>query len=295
MTSSPALAAPAPRAPGVRPRGRVRRRVLPGFGLTMGATLFYLALIVLLPVAALLLKTADAGWLRFWEVVSGPRAVASFKVTLTAAALATAFNAVYGLLMAWVLARYRFPGRRLLDALMDVPFALPTAVAGIALTALFAGNGWLGRFLEPAGITVAYTILGVAAAMAFTSVPFVVRTVQPVIEDLKPEIEETAATLGAYPWQVFARVIYPALFPAHLAGCAMAFARSLGEFGAVIFIAGNLPFQTEISSLLIFIRLEEYDYPAAAAIATVMLAAAFLMLLTTNTIQAWRLRRVVKD
>ncbi|MGE4219606.1 MAG: sulfate ABC transporter permease subunit CysT [Alphaproteobacteria bacterium] len=274
---------------------RGRRRVLPGFGLTMGATLLYLALIVLLPVAALLLKTADAGWLRFWDVVSSPRAVAAFQVTVGAALLATLFNAAYGLLMAWVLTRYRFPGRRILDALMDLPFALPTAVAGIALAALFAGNGWFGQFLEPGGIKVAYTLAGVAVAMAFTSVPFVVRTVQPVIEELKPEVEEAAASLGASRWQVFARVIYPALFPAHLAGSAMAFARSLGEFGAVIFIAGNLPFKTEIAALLIFIRLEEYDYPAAAAIATVLLAFAFLLLLATNTIQAWRLRRAVKD
>ena len=274
---------------------RGRRHVLPGFGLTMGATLLYLALIVLLPVAALLLKTADAGWLRFWEVVTSPRAVAAFQVTVGAALLATLFNAVYGLLMAWVLTRYRFPGRRILDALMDLPFALPTAVAGIALTALFAGNGWFGRLLEPAGIKVVYTLLGVALAMAFTSVPFVVRTVQPVIEELKPEVEEAAASLGASRWQVFTRVIYPALFPAHLAGSAMAFARSLGEFGAVIFIAGNLPFKTEIAALLIFIRLEEYDYPAAAAIATVLLVFAFLLLLATNTIQAWRLRRAVRD
>lgn len=274
---------------------RGRRRVLPGFGLTMGATLLYLALIVLLPVAALLLKTADAGWLRFWEVVTGPRALAAIQVTVGAAFLATLFNAAYGLLMAWVLTRYRFPGRRILDALMDLPFALPTAVAGIALTALFAGNGWFGRLLEPAGIEVVYTLLGVALAMAFTSVPFVVRTVQPVIEELKPEVEEAAASLGASRWQIFTRVIYPALFPAHLAGSAMAFARSLGEFGAVIFIAGNLPFKTEIAALLIFIRLEEYDYPAAAAIATVLLVFAFLLLLATNTIQAWRLRRAVRD
>jgi len=274
---------------------RGRRHVLPGFGLTMNTTLLYLALIVLLPVSALLLKTADAGWLRFWEVVTGPRAVTTFQVTVGAALLATLFNAVYGLLMAWVLTRYRFPGRRILDALMDLPFALPTAVAGIALTALFAGNGWFGRLLEPAGIEVVYTLLGVALAMAFTSVPFVVRTVQPVIEELKPEVEEAAASLGASRWQVFTRVIYPALFPAHLAGSAMAFARSLGEFGAVIFIAGNLPFKTEIAALLIFIRLEEYDYPAAAAIATVLLVFAFLLLLATNTIQAWRLRRAVRD
>ena len=291
------LAATIDNAQAPRPavKSRAWRRVLPGFGLTMGATLFYLALIVLLPVAALILKTADGGWLRFWQVISSERAVAAFQVTIGASIIASAFNAIYGLLMAWVLARYRFPGRRILDALIDMPFALPTAVAGIALTALFAGNGWFGQALEPAGIKVAYTIIGVAVAMAFTSLPFVVRTVQPVLEEMKPEIEEAARTLGASDWQVFTRVIYPAIFPAHLAGCAMSFARSMGEFGAVIFIAGNLPFKTEIAPLLIFIRLEEYDYPAAAAIATVLLTIAFLLLLTTNAIQAWRLKRVVKD
>lgn len=261
----------------------------------MGTTLFYLTLIVLLPIAALILKTTDAGLVRFWDVVSSPRAVASFRVTIGAALIATVFNAVYGLLMAWILTRYRFPGRTLLDGLMDLPFALPTAVAGIALTALFAGNGWFGSILEPAGYPVAYTLVGVAVAMSFTSVPFVVRSVQPVIEELRAEVEESAATLGAWNWQTFRRVIYPAIFPAHLAGCTMAFARSLGEFGAVIFIAGNLPFETEISALLIFIRLEEYDYPAAAAIAVVLLAVAFVTLLTTNAIQSWRLRRAVKD
>jgi sulfate transport system permease protein len=291
------LAATLDSTPPPRPalKSRARRRVLPGFGLTMGATLFYLALIVLLPVAALILKTADGGWLRFWQVISSERAVAAFQVTIGAAILATIFNALYGLLMAWVLTRYRFPGRRILDALIDLPFALPTAVAGIALTALYAGNGWFGSVLEPAGVKVVYTIVGVAVAMAFTSVPFVVRTVQPVIEELKPETEEAARTLGASDWQVFTRVIYPAIFPAHLAGSAMSFARSMGEFGAVIFIAGNLPFQTEIAPLLIFIRLEEYDYPAASAIAVVLLAVAFVLLLTTNAIQAWRLKRVVKD
>lgn len=276
-------------------KSRARRRVLPGFGLTMGATLFYLALIVMLPVAALILKTADGGFVRFWQVISSPRAVAAFQVTLGASVLATAFNAIYGLLIAWILARYRFPGRRMLDALIDVPFALPTAVAGIALTALYAGNGWFGQLIEPTGFKVVYTVVGVAVAMAFTSVPFVVRTVQPVIEELKAETEEAARTLGASDWQIFTRVIYPAIFPAHLAGSAMSFARSTGEFGAVVFIAGNLPFSTEIAPLLVFIRLEEYDYPAAAAIATVLLAVAFVLLLTTNAIQAWRLKRVVKD
>jgi sulfate transport system permease protein len=261
----------------------------------MGATLFYLMLIVLLPLAALILKTTDAGFGRFIEVVTSPRALASFRVTFGAAFIATLFSGIYGLLMAWILTRYRFPGRRILDALMDLPFALPTSVAGIALSALYAGNGWFGTYLSDAGFPVAYTFAGIVVAMAFTSVPFVVRTVQPVIEELRTEVEESASTLGAWQWQTFRRVIYPAIFPAHLAGCTLAFARSLGEFGAVIFIAGNLPFKTEISALLIFIRLEEYDYPAAAAIAVVLLGAAFITLLTTNAIQSWHLRRVVKD
>ena len=205
---------------------------------------------------------------------------------------ATAFNAVYGLLLAWVLARYRFPGRRLLDALVDVPFALPTAVAGLALTALFAKNGWFGGPLEAIGLQVAYSPLGIALAMAFTSLPFVVRTVQPVIEDLEAEVEEAARSLGASDPQILRRVIFPAIFPAFLAGCTLAFARSLGEFGAVIFIAGNQPMRTEIVALLTYIRLEEYDYPAAASIATTMLAMAFVMLVITNLIQGWHLRRL---
>jgi len=271
--------------------GRRSRRVLPGFGLTMGTTLLYLAVIVLLPLAALLLKAGEIGPARFVAVVTSPRALASFGITLGAAALATIFNAAYGLLMAWILVRYEFPGRRILDALMDLPFALPTAVAGIALTALYAHNGWFGGVLEPAGLKVAYALPGIAVAMAFTSAPFVVRTVQPVLEDIAGEIEEAAATLGAYPGTIFRKVVFPAIFPAFLTGCSLAFARCLGEFGAVIFIAGNLPFETEIAALLIFIRLEEFDYPAAAAIATVLLAAAFVMLLVTNAIQAWHAGR----
>ena len=266
------------------------RRVLPGFGLAIGSTLLYVAVIVLLPIAALLLKSTEIGAEGFWHLVTAPRVLASLQITFGAAALATLFNAGYGLLMAWILVRYDFPGKRLVDALMDLPFALPTAVAGIALTALYAKNGWYGQVLEPAGIAVAYTVIGVAVAMAFTSAPFVVRTVQPVLEDIQPEVEEAAATLGAYPGAIFRRVVFPAIFPAYLTGCALAFARSLGEFGAVIFIAGNLPFKTEIAALLIFIRLEEFDYPAASAIAVVLLGAAFLMLLLTNAIQAWQMR-----
>jgi sulfate transport system permease protein len=267
----------------------VARRVLPGFGLTMGVTLFYLGLIILLPVAALVLKAGDVGAERFVSILAEPRTLAAIETTVFAAACATALNAVYGLLMAWVLVRTRFPGRTILDALMDLPFALPTSVAGIALSALFAGNGWFGQWLEP-HFKVAYALPGVVVAMAFTSVPFVVRTVQPVLEELSPEYEEAAATLGAKPWQIFLRVVLPSIMPAFITGLSLSFARSLGEFGAVIFIAGNLPMKTEIAALLIFIRLEEFDYEAAAAIATVLLAAAFLLLLTINAVQAWQLR-----
>lgn len=262
--------------------------VLPGFALAMGCTLLYLSVIVMLPLGALVAKSASIGWPEFWAIVSGPRALASYRVTVSAALAATLFNAAFGLLMAWILVRYRFPGRRLLDALMDLPFALPTAVAGIALTTLFARNGWLGQFLEPAGIKVAYAWPGIAVAMAFTSVPFVVRSVQPVLEDLDPEVEEAAHVLGATPRQRFRRVILPAIMPALVTGCSLAFARSLGEFGAIIFIAGNMPYTTEITALLIFVRLEEFDYPAAASIAAVVLLASFIVMLATNLLQAWQ-------
>jgi sulfate transport system permease protein len=249
-----------------------------------------LTVIVLIPVLALILKGAQIGPERFWAIVSAPRALSAFRVTITAAAIATAFNAIYGLLMAWVLVRYEFPGRRVLDALMDVPFALPTAVAGLSLTALFSANGWFGAPLEAAGFQVVYTVGGIALAMAFTSVPFVVRTVQPVLEDLDPALEQAAVTLGARPWSVFARVVFPAILPAFLAGCTIAFARSLGEFGAIVFIAGNLPGQTEIASLLAFIRLEEFDYLGAAAIALVLLAFALVLLVVSNLLQGWAAR-----
>lgn len=267
-----------------------RKRVLPGFGLSMGITLLYVALIVLAPLSALVLKGAEIGWADYWRIISAPRTIAAFRLTLTAAAMATVFVALYGLLMAWVLVRYEFPGKRFLDALMDVPFALPTAVAGLALTALFAGNGWYGAVLEPLGISIVYTIWGVAVAMAFTSIPFVVRTVQPVLEDLDPALEQAALTLGATRWQIFRRVVFPAILPAFTAGVTLSFARSLGEFGAVVFIAGNLPGKTEIASLLAFIRLEEYDYAGAAAIALTLLAIAFVLLVVSNFIQAWALR-----
>ena len=266
------------------------RRVLPGFTLSLGTTLLYLVLIVLIPIAALILKGAEIGPTAFWAIVSSDRAVAAFRITLTAGAIATAFNAAYGLLMAWVLVRYDFPGKRLLDALMDIPFALPTAVAGLSLTALFSANGWFGSVLDAAGLQVVYTIWGIALAMAFTSIPFVVRTVQPVLEDLDTSLEQAAETLGARPWQIFSRVVFPAILPAWLAGCTTAFARSLGEFGAIVFIAGNLPFETEIASLLAYIRLEEYDYNGAAAIALVLLAFALVLLILSNVLQSWAAR-----
>ncbi|MBX9711601.1 MAG: sulfate ABC transporter permease subunit CysT [Xanthobacteraceae bacterium] len=268
----------------------MRRRVIPGFGLALGTTLLYLGAIVLLPLGALLFKASGIGLAGFWEIVSSQRTLASIRVTVSMALVATLFNAVYGLLLAWVLARYEFPGKRILDALVDIPFALPTAVAGLALTALFAKNGWLGAPLDDLGITVAYTPLGIAVAMAFTSMPFVVRTVQPVIADLGTEVEEAGRSLGASDLQILWQVIFPSIFPAFLAGCSLAFARSLGEFGAVIFIAGNQPLRTEIVALLTFIRLEEYNYQAAAAIASIMLLMAFVMLIVTNLIQAWHLR-----
>lgn len=270
---------------------RIRaKRVLPGFTLSLGTTLLYLTVIVLIPLAALILKGAEIGPARFWEIVTAPRTLAAFRLTLTAALIATAFNAAYGLLMAWVLTRYDFPGKGLLDALMDVPFALPTAVAGLSLTALFSANGWFGQLLDPAGISVVYTIWGVAIAMTFTSIPFVVRTVQPVLEDLDPAYEQAARTLGASEAQIFTRVIFPQILPAYLAGCTIALARSLGEFGAVVFIAGNLPGKTEIAALLAFIRLEEYDYQGAAAIALVLLVFALILLLISNRLQAWAMR-----
>jgi sulfate transport system permease protein len=270
----------------------MRRRILPGFGLALGTTVFYLGVIVLLPIAALLLKAAEIGPAQFLAILTSPRTLASIRVTVVAALGATVFNAIFGFALAWCLVRYEFTGKRLLDALVDVPFALPTAVAGLALTALFAKNGWFGHPLERLGISVVYTPVGIALAMAFTSLPFVVRTVQPVIADLGSEPEEAARSLGASDFYILRRVIFPPIFPAFLAGCSLAFARSLGEFGAVIFIAGNQPMRTEIVALLAFIRLEEFNYPAAAAIATLILVGAFIMLVITNAIQAWHLRYV---
>ncbi|MBD0414797.1 sulfate ABC transporter permease subunit CysT [Oryzicola mucosus] len=272
-----------------------RRRVLPGLPLALGITLVYVSIIVALPLGALVFKAASLGFADYWAIVSSPRAVASYRVTVLSALGATLFNLVFGLALAWVLVRYRFPGRRLIDALVDLPFALPTAVAGIALTTLFAHNGWFGSFLSNFGIKVAYTPLGIMVAMAFTSIPFIVRTVQPVLEDLDPALEEAAQSLGGSDASIFRRVILPLLTPAILAGVSLSFARCLGEFGAIIFIAGNQPHETEITSLLAFIRLEEYDYQAAAAIASVLLITAFVMLAVTNLLQARALRYTVKN
>ncbi|WP_438752004.1 sulfate ABC transporter permease subunit CysT [Pararhizobium sp. O133] len=268
----------------------MRRRILPGLPLSLGLTLVYISIIIVLPLGALIFKAASLGPEDYWRIISSERAVASYRVTVLCALAATLFNLVFGLALAWVLVRYRFPGRRLLDAVVDLPFALPTAVAGIALTTLFASNGWFGGALAQIGIKVAYTPLGIMIAMAFTSLPFIVRTVQPVLEELDPALEEAGQTLGAGDLSIFLRVMLPLLAPALLAGVSLSFARSLGEFGAIIFIAGNQPYETEITALLAFIRLEEYDYPASAAIASVMLLAAFLMLAVTNLLQARALR-----
>ena len=273
----------------------MRRRVLPGLTLSLGITLFYVGLIVVLPLGALVFKAASLGPEDYWRIVSSARAVASYRVTVLSALAATAFNLVFGMALAWVLVRYRFPGRRIVDAIVDLPFALPTAVAGIALTTLFAQNGWFGSILAEAGIKVAYTPLGIMIAMSFTSLPFIVRTVQPVLEDLDPALEEAAQTLGGSDGSIFMRVILPLLGPALLAGVSLSFARSLGEFGAIIFIAGNQPMETEITALLTFIRLEEYDYQAAAAVASVLLITAFLMLAVTNLMQARALRYTQKS
>lgn len=267
-------------APSVRARA-----VLPGFRLTFGTTLLYLTVIVLIPIIALVIEGAGIGPARLWDIVSAPRTRAALRITITAAAVATVINAVYGLLMAWVLVRYRFPGRGLLDALMDIPFALPTAVAGLSLTALYSANGWFGAVLAPMGIQVVYTLGGIILAMSFTSIPFVVRAVQPVLEKLDPALEEAASSLGASGWTTFRRVIFPAIMPAWLGGVTTSFARSLGEFGAVVFIAGNLPFKTEIASLLAYIRLEEYDYEGAAAVALVLMVLALVLLFLSNLVQ----------
>lgn len=265
--------------------------MIPGFGLTLGLTIFWLSLIVLIPLSSLFLKSATLGWDAFWTAISTPRVVQALKISFSTAAIAAGINTVFGLIVAWVLVRYRFPGRRIVDALVDIPFALPTAIAGIALTTLWAENGWLGALLAPFGIKVAFTPAGIVVALIFIGLPFVVRTVQPVLEDFERESEDAAESLGANPWQVFSKVIWPSIMPATLTGMALAFARALGEYGSVIFIAGNLPLKSEIAPLLIVIKLEEFAYAQATAIAVTMLLAAFLLLLCINILQRWAERR----
>lgn len=264
--------------------------VLPGFGPTMGYTLLYLSLIVLIPLSALVFKTAGLSWHDFVSTVTEPRVLASYRITFGAALAAAGINAVFGVLVAWVLVRYPFPGKRLVDALVDLPFALPTAVAGITLATVYSANGWIGKHLEPHGIKVAFTPLGIIIAMTFIGLPFVVRTVQPVIEEIDAEIEEAAACLGANRWQTFRRVLFPLLTPSVLTGFALAFARGVGEYGSIIFIAGNLPMVSEITPLIIITKLEQYDYQGATAVATVMLVASFAMLLVINLLQRWSRR-----
>jgi sulfate/thiosulfate transport system permease protein len=270
-------------------------RVLPGFGLALGFTVFYLVLVVLVPLSTLFWKSSSLGWSALWDTVTAPRVVASYKLTFGASLAAAAVNAVFGMVVTWVLVRYRFPGRRLMDALVDFPFALPTAVAGIALTTLYAPNGWLGGPLERLGIKAAFTPLGITLALVFIGLPFVVRTLQPVLESLDPEVEEAAASLGASRFQTIFRIVLPALFPAWLTGFALAFARALGEYGSVVFIAGNMPMKTEITPLLIITKLEQYDYAGATAIAAVTLIVSFVLLLALNRLQSWSLRLGVAE
>ncbi len=265
--------------------------VLPGFNLALGFTLLYLSLIVLIPLSALFFKTATLGWGGFWDVVTGERVLAALRVTFVTSFAAAIVNAIFGLVVAWVLVRYTFPGKRLVDALVDLPFALPTAVAGITLATLYAPNGWLGQQFAAHGLKVAYTPLGIVVALTFIGLPFVVRTVQPVLADVEAEVEEAAASLGAGRWDVFRRVIFPAVMPALLTGFALAFARAIGEYGSVIFIAGNMPFISEIAPLLIVAKLEQYDYAGATAIAVAMLLLSFALLLAINALQWWASRR----
>jgi sulfate transport system permease protein len=270
---------------------RVQRHVLPGFKLTLGYTVLYLSLIVLIPLSALVFKTFTLTWDQFWAAISGPLVVASYRLTFGASLIAALVNVVFGLLVAWVLVRYRFPGKKIVDALVDLPFALPTAVAGISLTALLAGNGWVGQYLEPLGIQLAFNPNGVVIALIFIGLPFVVRTVQPVLEDAEKELEEAATCLGATRLQTFIHVIFPSIAPALLTGFAMAFARAIGEYGSVIFIAGNMPMVSEITPLIIISKLEQYDYAGATAVALVMLIMSFILLLVINALQSWQRKR----
>jgi sulfate transport system permease protein len=278
------------RALGAKPVRR-RRVVLPGFGLSLGFTIVYLSLIVLIPLSAAFIKAASLTWPAFWNIVTAPRVLASYRLTFGASLAAALVNVVFGFVVAWVLVRYRFPGRKMVDALVDLPFALPTAVAGIALTGLFAANGWFGSPLAPLGVKVAFTPLGVFVALTFVGLPFVVRTVQPVLETLPREFEEAATTLGASRFDTFRRVVLPVALPALITGAALAFARAIGEYGSVIFIAGNMPMVSEITPLLIITKLEQYDYTGATAIAVVMLVVAFVLLLAINLLQSWTRKR----
>jgi sulfate transport system permease protein len=264
-----------------------KANVLPGFGLTMGFALLYLSLIVLIPLSATFAKTMSLGWSEFWETVTTPRVLASYKLSFGASLAAALINGVFGFIVAWVLVRYSFPGKKLIDAVVDLPFALPTAVAGIALTAVYAETGWIGQLFKPLGIKIAFTPVGVMVALIFIGLPFVVRTVQPVLEDLDHEIEEAAASLGATRWQTLTRVVLPTIFPALLTGVTMSFARAVGEYGSVVFISGNMPMKTEITPLLIITKLEQYDYAGATALAVVMLVISFAMLLVINVLQWW--------
>jgi sulfate transport system permease protein len=289
--SATSVSTPAATSAGPAAARGTGRRVLPGFHLSLGFTIFYLALIVLLPLSAIFLKTFTLTWQGFIDAVTSPRVVASYQLTFGASLIAALLNVIFGGIVAWVLVRYRFPGKRIIDALVDLPFALPTAVAGIALTTLYAPNGWLGRLLAPLDIKVAFTPLGVLVAMTFIGLPFVVRTVQPVLEEAERELEEAAASLGADRWQTFYRVVFPTILPALLTGFALAFARATGEYGSVVFIAGNMPMVSEITPLFIITKLEQYDYAGATAIATVMLVVSFVLLLTINLLQAWTRKR----
>jgi sulfate transport system permease protein len=268
-----------------------KQNILPGFNLSLGYTLLYLSFIVLIPLSAVFIKTSELSLHEFWAVVSAPRVVATYKLTFGASLIAALINGIFGLVVAWVLVRYKFPGKRLIDALVDLPFALPTAVAGIALTAIYAPNGWIGSLLEPYGLKIAFTPIGVVVALTFIGLPFVVRTVQPVLEDLEAETEEAAASLGANRWQTFRKIILPAVWPALLTGFSLAFARAIGEYGSVIFIAGNMPMISEITPLIIITKLEQYDYAGATAVATVMLIISFALLLTINGLQWWTAQR----
>jgi sulfate/thiosulfate transport system permease protein len=271
--------------------GGVNKRVLPGFGLSLGFTLAYLSLIVLIPLSAVFIKTSTMTAPEFWQAVASPRVIASYKLTFGASLLAAAINVVFGLILAWGLTRYTFPGHKLVDALIDLPFALPTAVAGIALTAIYAKNGWIGSLLDPFGIRIAFGPPGVLVALVFIGLPFVVRTVQPILEDLDAEFEEASASLGATRWQSFTRVVFPTILPPLLTGFALAFARAVGEYGSVIFIAGNIPMVSEITPLIIITKLEQFDYRGATAVASVMLVISFILLLVVNGLQSWSAKR----